>query len=69
MAFICIEFTDMLEKTKSVADPESDIKDAFRVKLNIQEIIFNWNLISVNGSWKVFDLDGDGIITVSLFSF
>jgi len=33
----------MLDKTKSIADPESDLKEAFRV----------------------FDLDGDGIITVS----
>lgn len=35
------EFTDMLDKTKSIADPEADLKEAF----------------------KVFDLDGDGIIT------
>lgn len=36
------EFSDMLDKTKSIADPEADLKEAF----------------------KVFDLDGDGIITV-----
>lgn len=40
------EFTDMLDKTKSIADPEADLKEAFRV----------------------FDLDGDGVITVN-FSF
>ena len=39
------EITDMLDKTKSIADPESDLKEAFRV----------------------FDLDGDGIITVTFF--
>lgn len=32
----------MLDKTKSIADPDSDLREAF----------------------KVFDLDGDGIITV-----
>ena len=32
----------MLDKTKSVADPDADLREAF----------------------KVFDLDGDGIITV-----
>ena len=37
------EFSDMLDKTKSIADPEADLKEAFRV----------------------FDLDGDGVITVS----
>lgn len=36
------EFKDMLDKTKSIADPDADLKEAF----------------------KVFDLDGDGIITV-----
>lgn len=36
------EFKDMLDKTKSVADPDADLREAF----------------------KVFDLDGDGIITV-----
>jgi Ca2+-binding EF-hand superfamily protein len=35
----------MLSKTKSIADPESDLKEAFRV----------------------FDLDGDGVITVNRF--
>lgn len=38
------EFTDMLDKTKCIADPEADLKEAFRV----------------------FDLDGDGIITVNI---
>ena len=36
------EFTDMIRKTKSISDPEEDLKKAF----------------------KVFDLDGDGVITV-----
>ena len=36
------EFKDMLDKTKSIADPDADLREAF----------------------KVFDLDGDGIITV-----
>ena len=35
------EFTDMITKTKSLTDPEADLRDAF----------------------KVFDLDGDGLIT------
>ena len=44
------EFKDMLDKTKSVADPDADLREAF----------------------KVFDLDGDGIITVmnsAIFKF
>lgn len=36
----------MLDKTKSIADPDADLREAF----------------------KVFDLDGDGIITVSRFT-
>ena len=42
--FAKLQFTDMLDKTKVIGDPESDLRAAF----------------------KVFDLDGDGVITVIL---
>jgi len=68
------EFKDMITKTKQVGDPDSDLREAFKVKNSMKNLFLiklRKKLICIIKHYlffnlkfcKVFDIDGDGIIT------